>query len=236
MTRFYLLLISCCFIVAVTHAQSIKGRVFELKTRITLADIQVQNNTSGRSTTTNDKGRFTIEAKIGDVLILKGFSYNPDTVLVTNLAEKEIFLVPHVSFLDEVKVTSDSTKNLSTYYDPMYHGQTVVYTRDASLNPTGGVTIRISDWKKDEHKREKLEQEIQDQNTQDRINIAFTPVNVAKYVPLKGEELTDFIALYLPTVAVFNNNNFSLAVYLNDCYVKYLKLPEDKRRPAKFEK
>ena len=234
MTRFCLLLICCSFIVSVTKAQTIRGRVFELGTRITLADIQVHNNANGHSTTTNDKGRFTIEAKNGDVLIFKGFAYNPDTVLVTDLAEKEIFLVPHINFLDEVKVITDSTKNLSTYYDPMYHGQTVVYSRDADMNPTGGLTIRLWYWKKDERKREKLEKEILDEKVQDRINLVFTPVNVAKYVPLKGEDLTDFISLYLPPVAVFNNNDFSFPVYLSDCYRKYLKLPEDKRHPAKF--
>jgi len=234
MIRFYLLLIACCFIVTLTKAQTIKGRVFELGTRITLADIQVHNNTNGHGTTTDDKGRFSIEAKSGDVLIFKGFSYIPDTILVTNLAEKEIFLIPHTNFLDEVKVINDSTKNLSTYYDPMYHGQTVAYTRDADMNPTGGLTIRLWYWKKDERKREKLEKEILDEKVQDRINIVFTPVNVAKYVPLKDKDLTDFIALYMPSAKVFNSNDFSLPVYLNDCYRRYLKLPEDERHPAKF--
>jgi len=236
MIRFYLLLIACCFIASVTKAQTtLKGKVYEFGTRITLSDIQVQNSGNNSRTTTDSKGRFSIAAKNGDVLIFKGFSYDPDTVLVTNLAEKEIFLVLHTHLLDDVKVITDSTKNLSNSYDPMFHGQTVVYTRDANLNPTGGLTIRIWDWKKDAHKREKLEKEIQDQQVQDRIYRVFTPVNVAKYVPLRGKDLDDFITLYTPPVKVFNSNDFRLAVYLSDCYRAYLKLPEDKRHPAKLD-
>jgi hypothetical protein len=234
--RLTLLLIACCFIASITKAQTIlKGRVFEFQTRITLSDIQVQNTSNNHSTTTDDKGRFSIAAKNGDVLIFKGFAYNPDTVLVTDLKEKEIFLVLHSRLLDEVKVTTDSTKNLNTYYDPMFHGQTVIYSHDGNFQPTGGITIRIWDSKKDEHKREKLEKELQDQQVQDRINRVFTPVSVAKYVPLRGKDLDDFIALYTPTVKEYNSNDFVLAVYLNDCYKKYLKLPEDKRHPAKLE-
>jgi hypothetical protein len=233
--RFYLL-IACFFIVSITKAQTtLKGTVFEFQTRITLSGIQVQNTVNNRSTTTDDKGRFSIAAKNGDILVFKSFAYNTDTVLVTDLHEKEIFLVPRNNLLEEVKVVTDSIKNPGLSYDPMFHGQTVVYTRDANLNPTGGLTIRIWDSKKDQHKREKLERKLQDQQVQDKINRAFAPANIAKYVPLKGKDLDGFIALYTPTVKEYNSNDFVLAVYLSDCYKKYLKLPEDKRHPPNLD-
>lgn len=213
---------------------TVKGRVFEYKTHISLADMQVQNQTTKQNTTTNDKGRFSITAKQGDVLIIKGFAYQPDTVLITDVHELEVFLTPHQFLLGEVKVVTDSTKNFNTYYDPAFHGQTVVYQRDANMNYTGGIAIRLSYWKKDEHKRERLAKELQEEKDRDQVAKVFSPKNIGQYVPLKGKDMDDFLILYTPTTKVYFAGGFNLTTYLNDCYKKYLKLPEDKRHPVKL--
>jgi hypothetical protein len=235
MLKHCLLLFVSCFMVSLAFGQTnLKGRVFEAKTRITLADIQIQNLTNHELTRSDDKGRFSIPAKTGDLLVFKGFAYNADTVLVTDLHDREIFLIPHQNFLDEVKVTADSTKNMSHYYDPMFHGQTVVYAHDADFRPTGGVIIRVWDNKKDQHRREHLQSEIKEQQQQDELNRVFSTKNVAKYVPLTGQKLENFLLLYTPDIKVYFRADFNLTVYLNDCYQKYLKLPEDKRQPQKL--
>lgn len=236
MLKYCFLFFACCLATTLAFGQgTVKGRVFEDKSRISLADIQVKNLTNNQNTTTDNKGRFTITAKTGDLLLFKGFAYNADTVLLTDTRDREIFLIPHQNFLNEVKVTTDSTKNMSHYYDPRFHGQTVIYSHDADLNYTGGITIRVWDSKKDQHKREHLQNELKDQQVQDEINKVFTPANVGKYVPLKGKELDDFIVLYTPETTVYVSPDFRLAVYLSDCYQKFLKLPEDKRHPQKLD-
>jgi len=49
-------------------------------------------------------------------------------------------------------------------------------------------------------------------------------------VPLKGEDLENFMTMYRPTYAFINSNNSeSLAVYINDSYKKYEALPPEKR-------
>jgi len=236
MLKYQLLFFVFCFSATAFAQQTVlKGKVFEDKTRIALADIRVQDQTSKESTTTDEKGRFSISTKPGDVLIFSsGFAYLPDTLLVTDMHEREIFMTPHTNFLNEVKVVTDSTKNLSHYYDPMFHGQTVVVQRDANLNPTGGIAIRLSYWKKDEHKREKLENELKDEQETDEINKVFTPAIIGKYVPLTGKDLDDFILLYTPATKVYYGNDFNMVSYLNDCYKKYLKLPQEERHPAKL--
>jgi hypothetical protein len=234
----YCLLFFVFYYSATAFAQQtlLKGRVFEEKTRITLSDIRVQDLTNKLSTTTDDKGSFGINAKIGDVLVFNGgFAYQPDTLLVTDLHEREVFLTPHQNFLNEVKVVTDSTKNFKHYYDPMFHGQTVAYQREANFNPTGGVAIRLSYWKKDAQKREKLEKEMKDEQEIDEINRIFVPKIIGKYVPLTGKDLDGFIALYNPDTTTYYANNFNLASYLNDCYKKYIKLPKDERYPAKLD-
>lgn len=236
MLKHYLLLFIFCFTTLMTFGQvNVKGRVFEVKTRITLADIQVQNLTTHQITRSDEKGRFSITAKTGDLLVFNGFAYNADTLLVANMHEQEVFLVPHQNFLDEVKVTTDSTKKLNTY-DPEFHGQTMIYQRDPKTGYyKGGVILRLWWWKKDEHKRERLEKKLKEQREQDEVNKVFTPATVGKYVPLKGRDMDDFILLYTPDIKVYYHNDFNLAAYLNDCYAKYLKLPEHKRHPQKLE-
>src|ERR1700712_918484 len=116
MLKLLLLFITTCCITSITLGQSlIKGRIFEDKTRITLTGIQVENPTTKQRTSTDDKGRFSIYAKSGDVLIIKGFAYDPDTVLITNTHVLEVFLIPRQHILNDVKVLGDSTNNLNTY-------------------------------------------------------------------------------------------------------------------------
>ena len=235
MLKYFFVFLIAGFVVCSANAQSVvKGRVYEFKTRISLADIQVQNQTTKQLTTTDEKGRFSITAKAGDLLIFKGFAYQPDTLLLTDVHDKDVFLVPHQNFLDEVKVTRDSTKNMNTYYDPEYHGQTLIYQRDGNNNYKGGIIIRLWYWKKDEHKKEHLASEEKEDEDRDRIASIFTPKTIALYIPLRGKDMDDFLVLYTPTTKVYFSNDFNLTAYVSDCYQKYLKLPKNKRHPAKL--
>jgi len=238
MPKYYYLLPLICFFSFAAHAQStFKGRVFEYKTRIALRDVQVQNLTTKQNAFTDEKGRFSISAKLGDRLLLKTFSYLTDTLLITNMHEQEIFLVPHMNTLDEVKVTNDTLKlhGGGGFTDPEFHGQSMIYQRDPKTGYyKGGVIFRLWYWKKDEHKRARLAEELKEQREQDEVNKVFVPAIIGKYVPLTGHDLYDFIALYTPDIKVYYQNQFNLAIYLNDCYAKYLKLSEGKRHPQKL--
>src|ERR1700749_651436 len=206
MPKYYCVTLLICFIPFFASAQTtFKGRVFEYKTRIALRDVQVQNLTTKQNAFTDEKGWFTINAKPGDRLVLKTFSYLTDTGLITNLREQEIFLVPHMNTLDEVKVTNDTLKlrGGGGFTDPDFHGQTMIYQRDPKTGYyKGGVIFRLWWWKKDEHKRAKLEEQLKEQREQDELNKIFVPAIVGKYVPLKGKDMDDFIALYTPDVKV----------------------------------
>jgi len=239
MPKYYCLLFLLCFTTLITYGQTIvKGRVFEYKTHISLRDVQVQNLTTKQNAFTDEKGHFSINAKLGDRLILKTFSYLTDTVLITNMHEQEIFLVPHMNTLDEVRVTNDTLRlrGGGGFTDPEFHGQSMIYQRDPKTGYyKGGVIFRLWYWKKDEHKRARLAEELKEQREQDEVNKVFVSSIVGKYVPLKGKDLDDFITLYTPDIKVYYHDKFNLAMYLNDCYAKYLKLPQDKRHPQKLE-
>ena len=230
----YLLLIAL-FLTSSAFAQSgFKGRVLENKTRIGLTGIRVDNLTNKKTTLTDNAGNFAIPAKNGDLLVFKGFAYQIDTMLITDLHEKEIFLEPVTHELDQVNIRSTETKNLNTYYDPMFHGQSVVYARDKNLNYKGGIVLRLWYWKKDEKKRAKLEALERKYAIMDKIAAVFQPKIIAQYLPLTGDDLNNFINLYTPTPKIVAAKDFNLPNYLNACFKKYQALPPDKKQPPKL--
>ena len=228
----WILLLSLFFVVTTAVGQKLKGRVFESQTRIALADILVENLTNKQSLLTDAKGRFSITAQVGDMIRFKSFAYQSDTLVIINMHEKEVFLEPKKNELNQVNIKTTETSNFKTYYDPQFHGQTVIYHRDKKGRyDRGGIIVRVWYWKKDEHKKAKLNQKLKDFDTMDEIALIFTPKNLGRYVPLNGVDMDNFIGLYTPGVKEYTRDNFELVAYLNACYKKYQALPLDKRKP-----
>ena len=225
------------------QAQSVfSGRVLENKTRITLKGVRVRNLVNRFVTITKDKGEFSIAAKPGDILILTLFSYKPDTLLLTDVHDREIFLQLQVNMLNQVTITDSSgrtenaKKNMVLPYDPMFHGQTVVYQRDGNLNPTGGIALRLHYFTKDDHDKRKAAQKAEDRKTVEEIENIFTPENIGRYVPLKGIDLNNFMLLYTPDVERYKNKQFNLLTYLNACYKEWQTLSDADKKSGQLFK
>lgn len=226
----YLLLCLFCLSISfsVSAQQLLKGRVFENKTRVGLTGISVQNLSNNQSTVTNNNGKFSIKAKVNDMLLVKGFAYQNDTVLVTQLNEIEIFLLPQQHLLPDVKVTSSEGPSMA-FYDPYYHGQTTTYQTDGKGNFKGGLTFRLHYFKKDEHKKARREKKDKENQVEQEIDKLFTPKSLAQYLPLKGQDMDAFIALYKPAINTYISNSFVLIDYLNTSYKKFMQLTPEQR-------
>ena len=233
-----LLFICCCFLTIVTASgQSVyNGRVLEYKTRIPLLSVQIKNLSNGLRTVTLRGGEFAIAAKPGDLLIFNAFSYQPDTVLLTDMHAREVFMVPKNTLLNQVTITdtsehSEANSNAVQNYDPMFHEQTMVYQRDPIfLKPVGGVIFRLHYWKKDEHQKSKAARSAKDREISEKISAIFTAANVRNYVPLKGTDMDDFLLLYTPDVKEYTDKHFDLIPYLSACYQNWQTLtPEQKK-------
>lgn len=239
MLRYLLLVFIGCIITSVACAQGIQnGTVLEYKTRVVLQGIQVENKTTAKVVVTDKAGRFSIPAKTGDLLVFTGAFYRPDTVLLTNLLGREVFLTPKQTTLGEVKVTGTEIKPpASGYKAPDFHGQTMVYQRDRKTGYyQGGVAFRLHYWTKDDKKRKREGEFIQNQQVQDEIADVFSPENIAKYVPLTGDDMNDFILLYIPSVKTYTSTDFNLTTYLDTSYKKFLKLTPEQRKAAQLIK
>jgi hypothetical protein len=205
------------------------GKVYEFQTHIALPQVKVRNTNTKDNTLTNALGIFNIKAKPGDILILEAFNYKPDTVVVVNARYIEVYLVPQNNTLKEVNIKNTSTK-LGNLKETSFHNQAVVYQTDANGVPKGGIAIRFGYGKS---KKEKRDEQFAYNNTATKeIDQNFSADNVSKYIPLRAEELKQFVGLYRPTIRQYKAPNFNLTLYLNDCYKKFKALPADQRKLA----
>lgn len=213
---------------------NVRGKVMELKTRIGLAGVRVDNLSNRQTAVSNNDGNFIIPAKNGDLLVFKVFAYKADTLLLTDLGTHEVFLEPVTNQLKQVNINSTNTKNLNTYYDPRFHGQSIIYSHDDNLNYKGGITWRLWWWKKDRKKKDKLADMQRRYDAMDKIYAVFQPSIISQYIPLSGQDMDNFITLYTPSPETVSKKGFNLSNYLNDCLKKYQALPPDKRVPEKL--
>jgi len=237
MLRSIIIFTLCIFCAVALHAQTVfSGRVFENKTRITLHGVTIQNFNNKLRTITDESGRFSIAAKAGDILVLKNFAYETDTLLLTDMHDREIFLEPKRTQLKQVTVTDSSAqaataeKNMILPYDPQFHGQTVVYHRDKYGDFDGGVIFRLHYFTGDEHKKKIAQRKEEERILNNEIGTIFTPDNVSHYLPLRGADLNNFLLLYTPTVRVYNSKDFNLLTYLNTCYKEWQGLTPEQRK------
>jgi hypothetical protein len=229
MNRYLSLLVSLViFTCFKANAQAVlQGRVYELNTHVKLQSIRVTNISTQQFTVSDTSGTFLIYARPGDILAFRGYSYKPDTVAIVNKNHLEIYLEPISNVLNEVKVNNTDVKT-GSLKDPSLKGQTVVYQRDENGNYKGGVAIRFGYGKdkKAMHSKQLSDEEA----TEEEIDLAFSPQTISKTIPLKGDDLKNFILMYRPEIKVFKAPGFSMPIYLNDCYKKYAALPPDKRK------
>lgn len=240
--RIYLLLVlvSClCFYNA--HAQqTLSGVVFENGTRIPLAGIRIQNTRTKLGTETDINGKFSMEAKVNDILVFQGFAYLTDTVLLTDLKPHDIFMLPGKTMLKQVDVHNQEIKvnglrDTGRSKSPLnYNGQSMVYHVDKSGYYDGGVTFRLWYWKKDQHKQAKRAREQYEEGIKLNIDQVFSAANLVKYLPLKPQEINSFKSHYTPSVKAYTANDFNLLLYLNTSYKLFMKLPPEKRLADKL--
>jgi hypothetical protein len=216
------------------HAQStVKGKVTELHTDIKLSGITVENQTQKIKTQTGPMGDYSIKASKGDLLCFYGLNYVPDTVYLINTKILNVQLVLRTNELKEVKVTQ-SELNTTGWVSPAEKG--ILGSQTFFYKPGGGLKMNLFTSHADEKKRKKLEQLEERGEIEQQIARVFSPANLKEYVPLTGQEMTNFIIAYSPSLEVYQSEKFNFADYVNNSYKAFLKIAEDKRKsPTYFQ-
>ena len=230
--------ICCLLLVNMVNAQSVlSGRIYENKTNISLSGIRIENLRSHVISVSDANGKFAIGASVGDRICFTGYSYHPDTLFVADLKAIAIYLEIQQNMLNEVKVITPEIKTGSlTAPAPVgpFGSRAVQYQTDGAGNYIGGIKIKFVDWK--DKRKEKDAKTIADEIKQEEIAKVFTPQNLQSYVPIRGQEMQNFIILYTPDVKTYCSSKFNLTDYLSDSYKEFLKIPSDKRQSEGFLK
>ncbi|MEO6850862.1 MAG: hypothetical protein ABI203_04435 [Mucilaginibacter sp.] len=202
------------------HAQVIlKGAVYEASNGAKLSDVFVKDMTTRQITLTDKAGKFEIKTESGHLLVFSSPGFVSDTLYVVDLTPVRIELKAMTLSLRGVEITDSRTP-----FDPRKEYPDV-YTK-AKVYP-----LSPSSWfSKEGRDARRLKHYFAHEAEQRTVDKAFNVVYVGSIVPLKGQDLEDFMTLYRPSYSfVISNNSESMAAYINDSYKKFMALPPDKR-------
>lgn len=203
------------------HAQVIlKGTVYESGSGIKIPDVFVKDMSNKQISISDDAGKFEIKTETGHLLIFSAPNYIADTLYVTDMNPKRVELKTITISLREVNITAQKMA-----FDP--HKEYPDVYEKSKVYP-----LSPSSWfGKDARNARRLKRYFAREAQERRVDQVFTRAYVGSIVPLKDQELEDFMQMYRPTYAfITSNNKESLAVYINDSYKKFMALPPDKRK------
>lgn len=212
----------------------ISGAVFDYENKnFPLQKVTVRNLSNKKVVQTGAAGQFTIQASKGDLLELSLQGYHTDTLFLTDLQSKTIYLPASSTNLKEVKIRSAKLSSDLNLKNPTNARE---FKRVSGIQPkqnvgrAGGIGIAFGSGKA---KREKAKVAVLELNAsyETEINQYFSEEHVKDLIKLDGQELKDFIAMYRPTVArVKADDPFNYDFYIAQAYQTWLKLPVGQRK------
>jgi hypothetical protein len=217
-----------------TFAQTgISGGVFDYENKsFPLQKVTVRNLNNQKVVVTGAAGQFTIQANKGDLLEFSLPGYHVDTLYLTNLQAKTIYLPSQSTNLKQVDVKGARLSNDLQLKDTNAPG----FSRVSGIAPTkniqraGGVGLAFGSGK-DKRERAKVKRLEEVSGYETEINQYFNEEHVGGLIKLQGQELKDFINLYRPSVArVKSERPFNYDFYIAQAYQTWLKLPPEGRK------
>lgn len=234
--KFNILFVVLFFPVSVLMGQQqLVGTVVDSASRLPLKNVTVHNQTLNTKAFSDAEGKFSIAAQPGHSISFSLFAHQTQTMGLNTLEPLKVILSPKVNLLQEVEVRHLKTSP-SSWQSPAFHGQSMVYKKEYDDPSAGGVVFRVWYWKKDEKRRKKRLEAEKMRSVESRVKEIFSPLNIALYVPLRGEDLNNFIWRYTPSPETFSSSNFELLLYLNDSYKEFQKLPANEKMIPKLSK
>lgn len=217
-TLIFLLL---CITAFVQAQDRLRGTVYDGSSGNRMADVFIKNTTNNQVALSDKKGNFSIKAAPGHLLIFTSPTYTNDTLYVTSMREKRVKLNTTRIDLREVTVTARANFNPETEYPEVYQKSKVYALSPSSWFSSEGRNARRL---KKYFKREVRER---------KVDSAFSKVYVSSIIPLRGQQLEDFMTMYRPPYDLVEKNDRELmTLYINDSYKKFMALSPEKRKPT----
>lgn len=208
------------FTTGFVYAQApLKGTVEEAGKNTRLGNVFIKDINNNQLTLTDNNGDFEIPTETGHTLIFNSPGYVSDTLYVVDMKPKTIKLEVLTIALREVKINATRGGFNPREEYPQVYEKSKVYI----LSP--------SSWfGKEARNARRLKRYFAMEQEQQKVDQVFNAAYVSSLIPLRGQELEDFMTLYRPSYDfVKSNEGQSMALYINDCYKKFKALPPDKR-------
>lgn len=213
-------------------AQEFKGIVYELGSDAPLQGVAIQNVSNQETIKSSELGYFSIPASISDLIIFAYPGYRKDTLVVTALSLKRVYLTPvdAPNLLKEVEITALSDAALEKAIAD-------AETKAKAGGATGtGVWISPSRLLGKEAKETRRLHDVlvHEQNTR-AIFARFTAERIQELTPLSGRDLDLFMIKYKPSYTFITGaDEQALNVYIMDAYASFKKLTREEKEHLKL--
>ncbi|MET0571058.1 MAG: hypothetical protein ABWZ79_06505 [Pedobacter agri] len=221
-----------------TLAQTVTtGVVFDYnKKSVTLPGVSVRNLNSKKVTTTTSTGKYTIPASVGDLIEFSAVGYHTDTLYLTSLLNRSIYLPVKSTSLADVDVRAvRMNSQVTDAKDPLAEKYTLLNTggnlgRKRMKDKVGGLNLNLGygKYKRQQRKEADLEEK---EMYQEEIDASFSEKAITDLTKLQGEELKNFMIIYRPSIeAVKSERPFRYNYHISQAYAAWQKLTPQQRK------
>ncbi len=204
---------------------NLKGIIFKKGATTRLSDVKILNANTKQQVKSDEYGVFAIDATIGDTIqfIMLNYQYTEKViVLKQNLI---IYLNPNL-VLDEVVVKGQTQKAAQKEILDGYRSKGVYYQGQPSFlsfifTPLTALYELVG---KDPNNARRFGEYVQRENAQTEVDKKFNSLFIKNNIPIKEEQLVEFMYLYRPKPQqVIDWNDYDAIRYIKKSYTEYLK-------------
>jgi len=212
------------------------GTIFDFsKKSNSLPGVTIRNLNSKKITSASALGKFTIAANTGDLLEFSLVGYITDTLYLTNLLPKTIYMVEKNTNLGDVNIQGVKINKEILSPDPMAEKYTLMGTggnldRKKMTDKVGGLSLNLGYGKYRRQQRKEAELDERERYLAE-IDQNFNEKSIGDLLKLEGQDLKNFMILYRPSVLkVQSERPFKYSYYIVQAYHAWLKLTPAERK------
>lgn len=203
------------------------GNVFDNENRGTAIEGVTVKNLNSKSLVITDKdGHYALAAKVGDLVSFAMVGYQTDTIYLTKLVVKNVYMRVAVNALNAVDITTAKISPYLNTKDPnAVAAKEVEYSKER-----GGLRLNLG-FGKHRREQEKVQALEEYDKFQEEINRYFNEKYIKTLVKFQGPNIKDFIDMYRPSVdQVKAERPYNYDYYISTSYSAWLKLPVEQRK------
>lgn len=213
--------------------EPLAGLVFDKDTKQRLNRVSITNLRTNQTIYNNNKGEFSIPAKMGDILVSRLNNYKADTLKITNQNALIIYLqrlaipLPEVLFRDSVlqaKAKYEETKKAFNQAVRLGNNKDVLNISNGNVGL--GIDAIWSAFSKEGKNARRLMEIMERDYQNNMVDQIFNKDLVTRVTGLKGDKLLVFMLNFRPSYNfVMQANEYALVSFIKQAYMRFKMSP-----------